>query len=85
MFFDEEGRIRLDELVAEDATFKKIMEDREVTDQELADQSERVVGLFRNLERDFTPEQQARVAELLTQTGILYAVSRYKELQEFHR
>lgn len=85
MFFDENGWFRLDEMVVDNPTFKKIMADDRVTDEEVTEQSQRVIALYRELEQRFTPEQLALIAEAITQTGVLYAVTRYQELQEFHR
>ena len=41
MFFNEQGMLNLDEAVMNQPTFKKIMEDGIVTEQEIKEQSER--------------------------------------------
>ncbi len=41
MFFKEKGMLNLDEAVMNQATFKKIMEDGIVTEQEIKEQSEK--------------------------------------------
>jgi hypothetical protein len=84
VFFDENGMFRLDEMALESATFRKIMEDEMVTDEEVREQSDRVVALFRQLEEAFTTEQLALIAEAMTQSGVLHAIMQYKQHQEFH-
>ena len=46
MFFNEQGMLNLDEAVMNQPTFKKIMEDGIVTEQEIKEQSERIVSIF---------------------------------------
>lgn len=82
MFFDENGMLRLDEVVAERPTFKKIMEDQIVTDAELEEQANLVVSILKRIEATFPPEQLKQVEELLAETSVLYAANQYKELQE---
>jgi len=83
-FFDNNGMFRLDEMALESATFKKIMDDEIVTDEEVAEQGELVISLFRRMEDVFTPEQLEQIAEAVTQLGVLQAVMQYKQIQEFH-
>lgn len=82
MFFDENGMLRLDEMVAEQPTFKKIMEDQVVTDAELEQQANLVVSILKRIEETFPPEYLKQVEELLAETSVLYAASQYKNLQE---
>lgn len=84
MFFDKDGFFRLDELVAESASFQKIMADQIVTDEEVAEQAAQVLQLYRELENEFPPEQLRKIADVIVQTGVLYAISKHKELQDFH-
>ena len=48
MLFDKEGILNIDELVAQRPTFRKIMEDQIVTDDELTNQANLVVNLLKN-------------------------------------
>jgi hypothetical protein len=84
VFFDNNGMFRLDEKTLESATFKKIMDDEIVTDEEVTEQGELVISLFRGLEEAFTPEQLEQIAEAVTQLGVLQTVTQYKQIQEFH-
>lgn len=84
MLFDENGMFRLDEEIAKQPTFQKIMEDGIVSDEEVEQQSQLLISLMKKLEQDLSPEQLKEVEEVLTQAGVLYAVSQYKQIQEFH-
>ena len=73
-FFDETGTLNIDDLILEQPSFKKIMEDGVVTDEELAEQKERVIALLKKLEQKLTPEQIDLVRELLAEISVLVAV-----------
>ena len=53
MFFNEQGMLNLDEAVMNQPTFKKIMEDGIVTEQEIKEQSERIVSILKSMEKNF--------------------------------
>ena len=57
MLFDKEGILNIDELVAQRPTFRKIMEDQIVTDDELTNQANLVVNLLKKLEQTLSPGQ----------------------------
>ena len=84
MFFNEEVMFRLDEMVAEQPTFKKIMEDGIITDAEIEAQSNLVLDLYKKLETTFTPEQLKLIGDTMIETAVLQAAYQYKELQELH-
>jgi hypothetical protein len=84
VFFDENGMFRLDEIALESATFRKMMEDNIVTDEEVNEQSELVITLFRRMEESFNAEELSLIAEAVTQLGVLHAVTQYQQIQEFH-
>lgn len=73
-FFDESGTLNIDDLILEQPSFQKIMEDGVVTDEELAEQKERVIALLKKLEQKLTPEQIDLVRELLAEISVLVAV-----------
>ena len=73
-FFDETGTLNIDDLILEQPSFKKIMEDGVVTDEELAEQKERVIALLKKLEQKLMPEQIDQVRELLAEISVLVAV-----------
>ena len=61
MLFDKEGILNIDELVAQRPTFRKIMEDQIVTDDELTNQANLVVNLLKKLEQTLSPGQLSEV------------------------
>ena len=65
MFFNEQGMLNLDEAVMNQPTFKKIMEDGIVTEQEVKEQSERIISILKSMEKNYTEEQQREIKEFL--------------------
>lgn len=73
-FFDESGGLNIDDLILQQPSFQKIMEDGIVTEEELAEQKERVITLLKKFEKNSTPEQIDQVRELLAEISVLIAV-----------
>ena len=82
MIFNEQGFIDIDEMIAQEPSFQKIMEDGVVTDEEVAEQKERVIALLKKLEQHLTPEQIDLVRELLAEISVLVAVRNIYEKEE---
>ena len=81
-FFDEEtGILRLDEMVVENPSFKKIMADNVVTDEEIKEQSELVISLLKSLENELSDKEFEKVSRAITEMSVLYAINQYKQLQ----
>jgi len=55
--FDEYGNLNIEEMIINQPSFLKIMEDGIVTDDELKEQSERVTSLLHTIEKSFSQEQ----------------------------
>lgn len=77
-FFDEFGTLNIDDLILQQPSFKKIMEDGLVTDEELAEQKERVIAILKKLEQKFSPEQIDQIRELLAEISVLVAITNIK-------
>lgn len=73
-FFDESGGLNIDDLILQQPSFQKIMEDGIVTEEELLGQKERVVALLKKFEQNSTSEQIDQVRELLAEISVLIAV-----------
>lgn len=73
-FFDESGGLNIDDLILQQPSFQKIMEDGIVTEEELAEQKERVISLLKKFEQNSTPEQIDQVRELLAEISVLIAI-----------
>lgn len=80
-FFDENGLLDIDGAVTETATFKKIMEDGIVTQEEVISQAELVNDKLHILEENLSQEQASMVRELMAQMSVLYTVYHIMELQ----
>lgn len=73
-FFDESGGLNIDDLILQQPSFQKIMEDGIVTEEELAEQKERVITLLKKFEKNSTPEQIDQVRELLAEISVLVTI-----------
>lgn len=73
-FFDNSGTLNIDDIIAEQHSFIKIMEDGIVTEDELSEQSRRVESLLKDLENDAPPEIIEKVRHLLAEISVLVAI-----------
>lgn len=81
VFFNQDGFLNLDEAVMEMDSFKKIMEDGIVTDDEMLEQANRVSTLLHRVEETMNEEQAALVKDVLSEMNVLFAVYHYREIQ----
>ena len=81
MLFNEQGFIDIDEMIAQEPSFQKIMQDGIVTDEELRQQSERVISLLHEVENRLSEDNQLLVKRLFAETNVLSAVYHYYSLQ----
>lgn len=81
MIFNEQGFIDIDEMITQEPSFQKIMEDGVVTDEELRQQTDVVIKLLHEVEDRFNEEDQLLVKKLFAETNVLSAIYRYKEIQ----
>lgn len=84
MFFNEKGILNIDELIMNNASFKKIMEDGIVTKEEIKEQSDKVVALLHDMEKKYSAEQLNEIKELLVESGVLYAVYNFYSIQSLN-
>lgn len=73
--FDEAGCLNIDELIMQQPSFRKIVEDGVVTADEIAEQTQRVISILKKIEQDFSPEQIEIIRELLSEISVLVAVN----------
>ncbi|MBO5963285.1 MAG: hypothetical protein J6P97_02250 [Bacteroidales bacterium] len=85
MFFNQDGVLNIDEAVAENPSFKKIMEDGIVTEQELETQTQKVISILQEMDKKYSDEQLAEIKELLTEASVLYAVYNIHSLQQIDK
>lgn len=85
MFFNEEGILNIDEMVADNASFKTIMEDGIITEEEIKAQSDKVIAMLHDMEAKYSEEQLAEIKSLLVESGVLYAVYNFHSIQNICR
>lgn len=81
MFFNEKGILNIDEMVSDNVSFRNIMEDGVVTEDEIKTQSDKVVAMLRDMEVKYSEEQLADIRSLLVESSVLYAVYNFYSLQ----
>jgi flagellin-specific chaperone FliS len=80
-WFDQEtGTLMLDEYVVEMDSYRRIVEDETITDDELVEQTQRVTSLLRQLEETLSPEAKAIATKALGELAVLNALQ-VKRLQ----
>lgn len=81
MFFNEDGILTLDEVVVNNASFKSIMEDGIITEEEIKTQSDKVLALLHDIEAKYDAEQLEEIKNLLAESSVLYAVYNFYSIQ----
>lgn len=84
MFFDKEGILDIDEMVVNNASFKTIMEDGVISEEEIKAQSDKVVAILHNMEIKYSEEQLAEIKNLLAESSVLYAIYNFHSLQNIN-
>jgi flagellin-specific chaperone FliS len=79
-FDPQTGTLMLDEYVAELDSYRRIVEDETITDDELVEQTQRVTSLLQQLEGTLSPEAKAIATEALAELTVLNALQ-VKRLQ----
>ena len=85
MFFNDEGILNIDEMVVNNASFKTIMEDGVINEDEIKAQSDKVVAMLRNMETKYSEEQLADIKSLLVESSVLYAVYNFHSIQNINK
>lgn len=81
VFFNEDGSLKINETIMNQPSFVKIMEDGVVTAEELEEQRQRVLSIFRKIEDTFGDEQKMLVQELLIESNVLNAIFKQHNMQ----
>lgn len=76
--------INIDELIVKEPSFKKIMEDEIVTDDELMEQTKTVTDLLKEAENRFQGDDLLFIKKLFAETNVLSAIYHYHELQNLN-
>jgi hypothetical protein len=79
-FDPQTGTLMLDEYVAEMDSYRRIVEDETITDDELVEQTQRVTSLLQQLEGALSPEAKSIATEAFGELTVLNALQ-VKRLQ----
>jgi flagellin-specific chaperone FliS len=79
-FDPQTGTLMLDEYVAEMDSYRRIVEDETITDDELVEQTQRVTSLLQQLEGALSPEAKSIATEAFSELTVLNALQ-VKRLQ----
>ena len=81
MLFNEQGILDIDGMIANEPSFLKIIEDGVVTDDELLQQSNKVIDMLHEVEQRFNEDDQQFIKRLFAETNILACIHRFYELK----
>lgn len=81
--FDENGLLNFADVVTNQPSFKAIMEDGVVTDQELKDQADATIAALRKVQELCNAEQQEAILNAISEMGVLFAAYHNYQLQDF--
>lgn len=79
--FDANGMLNISDIILNHPSYKTIMEDGIVTDEELKNQSDAAVAALKRLESICNEEQQNAILDTLSEMGVLFAVYHQYQLQ----
>lgn len=83
--FDENGLLNIADIVTGHPSYKAIMEDGIVTEQELKDQAEATIASLKKLQTLCNVEQQNAILEAISEMSVLFAAYHNYELQDLCR
>lgn len=85
MFFNEKGIVNIDEMIVNNESFKNIMEDGIVSEDEIKAQSDKVISLLHEIEAKYSEEQLAEIKNLLVESSVLYAIYNFYSIQNINK
>lgn len=77
---DKYGNLNIADIVVNQPSFKNIKEDGIITEEEIKEQSLRVVSKIKEIEAIATPEIKEKMRELLAEISVLAAISNLKDV-----
>lgn len=83
--FDKNGLLNISDIVKNHSSYKAIMEDGIVTDQELKEQAEATIASLRKLQSLCNEEQQNAIVDAISEMGVLFAAYHNYELQDLRK
>lgn len=76
--FDQYGNLNIDDMIAEQPSFQKIMADGIVEPHEIQEQAEKVTALLHEFEKTASDEQIELMRKILAELSVLVAVNGLK-------
>lgn len=83
--FDKNGILNIGDIVANHNSYKSIMEDGIVTDDELKNQANATVASLRRLQELCNDEQQSAIVDAISEMAVLFAAYYNYELQDLRK
>lgn len=71
----DNGCLNVEDLIMNSESFKKMMDDAVITEEEVQKQNERVIALLKELEAICTPEQIEVIRRLMAEVCVLVSVN----------
>ncbi len=83
--FDDNGLLNISDIVNNHPSYKAIMEDGIVTDQELREQADATVAALRKVQSLCNEEQQSLILDANSEMGVLFPVYHNYHLQDLRK
>lgn len=83
--FDENGLLNISDIVKNHPSYKAIMEDGVVSDQELKEQADATISALRKLQSLCNEEQQTAFLDAISEMSVLFAAYHNYELQDLRK
>lgn len=83
--FDENGMLNISDIVTSHPSYKAIMEDGIVTDQELKEQADATLASLRKLQEICDEEQQNAILDAISEMSVLFAAYHNYQLQDLRK
>ncbi len=75
LFDEKSGLLLLDEIICEKDSFKSIVQDGIVSDNEIMRQAEDVITLLKRIDSELNEAQKELVVDAISELAVLYQVS----------
>lgn len=77
---DKYGNLNIEDIVANQPSFKRIIKDGIITEVEIEEQSQRVVTKIKEIDAIASPEVKEKMRELLAEMSVMVAISNLKDI-----
>jgi hypothetical protein len=85
MLLNNDGLLDIDSIIVNNESYKKILEDGIITEEEVAEQSDKVVAMLHKIKEKYNNEQLSEIKELLAELSVLYAVYNFHSIQNINK